>query len=236
MSYRDDQDALHARKGSLENDLASAKKTLAHNSDLAERAARMERELAEIEARLKGERRRLPMLDNVQIASPCTASWDEMKGDDRVRFCGHCDKNVFNLSAMTRDEAEALILATGSKLCVRIFRRPDGTVLTQDCPVGVRRKRRKQLAVALVGGGALAALASAAVALSSKPKHTLNAAPLPHTMVMGELPAPAVVAPPVVEPVPPSIPMMGEPVGMGQMALPAHSEPARPTRTPRPRR
>jgi hypothetical protein len=153
-----------------------------------------------------------------------------------VRFCGHCEKNVFNLSAMSRDEAEALIIASGSKLCVRIYRRPDGTALTQDCPVGVRRKRRKQLAVALVGGGALAALASATVALSSRPKPAITAAPPPHEMVMGELPEPAVVTPPSVDPVPPSTPMMGEPIALGQMALPAHPAPARPTRTPRPRR
>ena len=33
-----------------------------------------------------------------------------MVGDERVRACGSCDKHVYNLSAMTRDEAQALII------------------------------------------------------------------------------------------------------------------------------
>ncbi|MBL8679879.1 MAG: hypothetical protein JNK05_11970 [Myxococcales bacterium] len=165
MTYRDDSDALAARKSALETDLAAAKQKLAESEDIASRAARMERELAEVEARLRGEKKRLPMLDNVRVASPCTASWADMKGDDRVRFCGHCEKNVFNLSAMSRDEAEALILASGAKICVRMYRRADGTVLTEDCSVGVRRKRRKQLAAALVG---VSAMATAASALASR--------------------------------------------------------------------
>jgi hypothetical protein len=47
------------------------------------------------------------MLDQIKIASPCSADWDRMEGTDRVRFCGECKKNVFNLSAMTRRDAEA---------------------------------------------------------------------------------------------------------------------------------
>lgn len=160
MTYRDDADALHARKEALEQQLTEARLTLAAQDELAFRAARMERELAEIEARLRGEKKRLPMLDNVRVASPCNVSWDAMKGDDRVRFCGQCEKNVFNLSSMTRDEAEALIIATQGKICVRMYRRSDGTVLTQDCPDGARRSRRKRLAAALVGGAAMMAAAS----------------------------------------------------------------------------
>lgn len=159
MTYRDDADALHARKEALEHELSEARLTLAAQDELAFRAARMERELAEIEARLRGEKKRLPMLDNVRVASPCNVSWDAMKGDDRVRFCGQCEKNVFNLSSMTRDEAEALIIATQGKICVRMYKRSDGTVLTQDCPDGVRRARRKRLAAALVGGAAMMAAA-----------------------------------------------------------------------------
>ena len=44
-------------------------------------------------------------LDDIQIATPCSASWDDMRGDDRVRHCGDCRMNVYNLSEMTRAEA-----------------------------------------------------------------------------------------------------------------------------------
>jgi len=80
-------------------------------------------------------------LDDVRIASPCSAKWDDMIGDDRVRFCGQCTKNVYNLSAMHRDEAEALLRAGqareadyGEGMCVRIYRRADGNVGWLDPP------------------------------------------------------------------------------------------------------
>src|SRR5579872_5483516 len=78
-----------------------------------------------------------PRLDDVRIASPCSARWEDMVGDDRVRHCGQCEKDVYFLSGMTRTEAEALLAARGASLCARIFRRADGTVLTADCPVGI---------------------------------------------------------------------------------------------------
>jgi len=36
-----------------------------------------------------------------------------MVGDDRVRACGGCDRPVFNLSAMSREEAERVLAARG---------------------------------------------------------------------------------------------------------------------------
>ena len=66
-----------------------------------------------------------------------------MAGDDSVRFCDHCRLNVYNLSALTRVEAEALLASTEGKLCARLYRRSDGTVLTKDCPVGLRALRRR---------------------------------------------------------------------------------------------
>lgn len=75
-------------------------------------------------------------LDNLQIASPCRADWHKMTGDDKARFCGSCQKNVFNISLMSRQEAEALILEKEGNLCVRLARRADGTIITGDCPIG----------------------------------------------------------------------------------------------------
>ncbi|CAN5365222.1 hypothetical protein BH20ACI2_BH20ACI2_08410 [soil metagenome] len=75
-------------------------------------------------------------LDNIRIASPCSADWEGMFGSDRKRFCGDCKLNVYNLSNMSRQEAENLILSSEGRLCVRFFRRADGTILTMNCPVG----------------------------------------------------------------------------------------------------
>ena len=77
-------------------------------------------------------------LDNIKVASPCSQDWDAMIGSERKRYCGECKLNVYNLSGMTLTEAEDLIQNSEGRLCVRFFRRADGTVLTQDCPVGWR--------------------------------------------------------------------------------------------------
>jgi hypothetical protein len=83
-------------------------------------------------------------LDRVRIAAPCEAEWDEMRGDERVRFCQRCSLNVYNLSSMTRREAERLVTRTeGARLCVRFYRRKDGTMLTRSCPVGFRALKRR---------------------------------------------------------------------------------------------
>jgi hypothetical protein len=84
----------------------------------------------------------IDLLSEIKIASPCTASWDEMHGDDRVRFCHDCQLNVYNLSTMTRPRAEALIHEKEGRLCVRLYMRRDGTALTENCPVGFRAARR----------------------------------------------------------------------------------------------
>jgi len=100
-------------------------------------------------------------LKHVRVASPCKSDWDQMIGTDRVRFCGQCSLNVYNLSAMTRDEAESLIAANEGRLCVRFYRRGDGSIISQDCPVGLRAVRQRISSVTkAVASAALAILAS----------------------------------------------------------------------------
>jgi hypothetical protein len=82
-------------------------------------------------------------LDHVTIAAPCNVGWDNMVGNERVRFCGQCNLNVYNLSAMAKSEAERLVSQTEGRLCVRYYRRTDGTILTKNCPVGLRALKRR---------------------------------------------------------------------------------------------
>jgi hypothetical protein len=99
--------------------------------------------------------RTLDILDNIRVASPCPASWEKMSGDDRVRHCQLCQLNVYNLSEMTRAEAERLIISREGRLCVRFYRRADGTILTRDCPRGWRALTAR---VSRVAGAVLTAL------------------------------------------------------------------------------
>lgn len=85
----------------------------------------------------------LSSLDVIDVASPCPANWNAMTGDERVRHCAQCDLNVYDLSDLSHDDAIRLIHEKEGQLCVRFFRRADGTVLTRDCPVGLRAVRLK---------------------------------------------------------------------------------------------
>lgn len=82
-------------------------------------------------------------LNRIKIASPCSADWNEMMGDQRKRYCGDCKLNVYNLSEMTQTEAENFVLEAEGRVCVRFYRRADGTVLTRDCPVGWQKIKNR---------------------------------------------------------------------------------------------
>ena len=162
--YRNEIDALRERKTSLEREIAKLREQTTGLDELRAREAELTKELAGVEGRLASgtpARRPLPLLDQVRIASPCKADWNEMLGDERVRFCLGCEKNVYNLSSMAKDDAEALLRERlGNEVCIRFYQRADGTILTQDCPEGVKKKRRKKLALAVAGAGAMAAAAA----------------------------------------------------------------------------
>ena len=82
-------------------------------------------------------------IDNIKVASPCPANWSEMKGDARTRFCSQCNLNVYNLSAMTRSEATAFVAQAEGRVCVKFYQRKDGTIITNDCPVGLKLIRQR---------------------------------------------------------------------------------------------
>lgn len=92
-------------------------------------------------------------LDDIRIAAPCHEDWDTMTGDERTRFCQSCSKNVYNISELSKKDAEALLRSKQGDLCIRLYKRADGTVITDDCPVGLRKLRdRLKLAASLVAG------------------------------------------------------------------------------------
>lgn len=133
-------------------------------------------------------------LASVRVASPCKADWDQMIGSDRVRFCGQCNLNVYNLSAMTRDQAESLIAANDGRLCVRFYRRRDGSIITQDCPIGLRavRARVSSLAKACMAA-ALTFLASLGIHFMMLDAFTIRTLPVAGAMALADPPWPEVV-------------------------------------------
>lgn len=85
------------------------------------------------------------MMKQAEIAAPCTANWGEMTGDDKMRFCGECKLHVLNASAMTDEEVMSALqrTLTGERVCMRLYRRTDGTFLTQNCPQGLQLIRQR---------------------------------------------------------------------------------------------
>jgi hypothetical protein len=212
MAYRDDVTALSARHDALAAEVAQKTRELEESSRLLDQArARM----------------RLPVLDQIRVASPCSASWSQMTGDDRTRHCDACDKDVYNLSGMTREEAEALIVERNGELCVRYYQRADGTILLADCTVGVRRKRDRRRtatrAAALVAGGLAAAGAMALYARATEPPCRLDG------YVMGGLRAPEPSPPPPPAPTRGTVELPR--AIMGKIAVPLDPPP----QAPRPR-
>lgn len=137
-------------------------------------------------------------LDNIKIASPCSADWNAMKGNERKRFCGECKLNVYNLSGMTKYDAENLLRVSEGRLCVRYFQRGDGTVLTTDCPVGWARVKQRLSACAAAAFSILVAVLGtlAAIPLFGKNIESVRrivipfAPPVERPVVMGNIAAP----------------------------------------------
>lgn len=215
--YRDEERALRQRLAALDAQLRDARALDEKRRALDEARGRLEAERAEVAERLAGLDEKFS-LEGLRIASPCKADWNAMAGDERVRFCGQCQKNVYNLSDMSRDEAEALVQGAEGKLCVRMYRRADGTVLTSDCPEGALRKQRRRRLALLTGSGALAT-ASAFGYLSMT---TLNGPGGREQVLMGAPPAidTPIEVPTQVEPAPTMKVEMGEaPALMGDIAI-----------------
>ncbi len=152
MPYRDELSALTQE---LEQKRAALAATRARLGSVRSEETGLTSEVAELAAKVDRARRRLEVLHAVDVQTPCHEPWESMTGDERVRFCGRCDKHVYNLSGMTRIEAEQFVSGATGSVCIRFFRRPDGTLLTEDCPVGVRGRRIRRARNLLVGGLAL---------------------------------------------------------------------------------
>ena len=89
------------------------------------------------------------------IQKPCPADWNAMQGDEKRRFCEHCQLHVHNLSAMTEREQFQMLKPDMERTCVRYEAEPDAK------PVNVRQWRwmnrvmSVRAAAALVASGLL---------------------------------------------------------------------------------
>jgi hypothetical protein len=110
-------------------------------------------------------------LEQISIASPCDMQWDDLTpiGErEAVRRCARCSLNVYDLSAMTAAEIERMVRGADGRVCARLRRRADGTVLTRDCPIGLRAVRQQAIGVVVRAAGAVLVLLSAATMIGGR--------------------------------------------------------------------
>ena len=101
----------------------------------------------------------LIQLDALVHSNPCTEAWHAMPGDEWKRHCDKCGQNVYNISAMTRGEAQRLLADHAGKVCTTFYRRTDGTILTQRCPSSIRKGLKRIGRWGLAAGLAMPAFA-----------------------------------------------------------------------------
>jgi hypothetical protein len=147
---------------------------------------------------------------DLRIDNPCHEDWDGMRPQGARRFCDRCDKHVHNLSAMTADDAKALLAQRGreGRLCVRYTVDASGTVLFKQpkpeakvVPVTALSRHRKP------ARPSLAPVAAVALALAActphKERHVVGELEsVVEVQPQAEPTPPPPVVPPVVEPPP----------------------------------
>jgi hypothetical protein len=168
-------------------------------------------------------------LDLVEIPIPCEVPWGGMPGDDRVRHCGQCKQNVYNVVELTRAEATRLLRA---RACLRIYRRPDRTVITSDCRTRLRAARKRgllifagtllivlwaQICAQFVGLMGLRRVIGGRRATMGEPA----AAPMPGQVAIPAIPRPPTAGVPRVEAGTPPLPKHGPPPKHRLMGKPA---------------
>lgn len=82
-------------------------------------------------------------LETINLAFSCPMDWDKMIGNNQIRYCPECKLSVYNISSLSNVEATKLINSNENRLCIKLYRRADGTVLTKDCSVGIRVIKKK---------------------------------------------------------------------------------------------
>ena len=106
-----------------------------------------------------------------QLSYVCPIRWDELRGDERERFCERCGHRVSNLSAMDAAGRAALLAKLGrERVCASFYIRLSGEYVSPERPLtSEERSKIRQLGVAALSAGALA-LAAGCVSPSEQAK------------------------------------------------------------------
>jgi hypothetical protein len=101
-----------------------------------------------------------------KMVTACPFSWTDESVKERFRYCGNCQKAIYQLDGLEIEQAEALILKRENRDKFVLYERPDGKFMTSDCPVA--QKRRMQI-VGLVAGVCVCVAAAVAAFIMMPP-------------------------------------------------------------------
>lgn len=107
----------------------------------------------------------------LHIASPCNVDWDSLIGNDRVRFCEHCQLTVHNIDRASRKQIQRLVARSNGRLCVN-YRQP----VPQKLPAPILYKIGRRTSVIAASAFSATLSISTAVAASAD----LKQSGLPH--------------------------------------------------------
>lgn len=103
---------------------------------------------------------------SITVTSPCLADWDQMTGNDQIRFCEHCNLKVHNISELSYSQAARLIARSQGGLCVRYYRDSQGAALTKQTSRKLHQIGRRASRIAAGAFSATLSLATAAAQTS----------------------------------------------------------------------
>jgi hypothetical protein len=131
-------------------------------------------------------------LSRMTIQDPCSMDWDGMRGDEHARHCASCGKHVFDLTAMTSDQAAEVLHEQDGQICARVFERADGTLVISECqtlapPAPRPWQFRIRTIMGLIAGCAVLFGIARSVAVYAGLKQANKPIPPRGTMVLGKL-------------------------------------------------
>lgn len=116
-----------------------------------------------------------------KLSFTCPMKWDELRGDERARFCEKCQRSVINLTHLTEAQRTALLAAPHSeRLCVA-YRQRLVAATPRSSP---SRRHRWAARAATLGLGAAAVFVAAFAASTHRPSRTAVPRPDPREVVM----------------------------------------------------
>src|SRR5258706_1401723 len=118
----------------------------------------------------------LDQMTGAPVAKSCGVAWESMRGGERFRVCAECDREVWNLSAMTAREAEIRLLNAPALPCINYRVDGAGHLISRE-EMRARAPRRLSLGAAAFvastlvapGHGSLLGAVAAADQQAAKP-------------------------------------------------------------------